>query len=244
MRILVTFEAPQPVRLPTAYNALVQGMIYHNLSSRIATFLHEQGFVVGNRNYKLFTFSRLMGQNKVTGGTIVLSSPFSLIISSPWDEFIESLADTLQRKQFVTLGATSVAVQSIMVEYSQSFSERLTINMLSPMTAYSTFTLADGRSKTYYYSPFERDFALNLGANLGKKFEAIHGVPHADPAISVKPLGVTDKNQKTLIYKGFVIKGWLGRYQLEGDPELLRVGYDVGLGSKNSQGLGCYELVA
>ena len=36
------------------------------------------------------------------------------------------------------------------------------------------------------YSPFERDFALNLGANLGKNYEAIHGVPHADPAIRVK----------------------------------------------------------
>ena len=117
MRILVTFEAPQPVRLPVAYNAMLQGLIYHNLSPRIATFLHEQGFVVGSRNYKLFTFSRLMGQNKVNGDGIVLSPPFSLIISSPWDEFIESLAETLRRKQLVTLGNTSVAVQSIMVEY-------------------------------------------------------------------------------------------------------------------------------
>jgi len=40
-----------------------------------------------------------------------------------------------------------------------------------------------------------------------------------------------------------LIKGWKGRYILEGDPQLIRFGYDAGLGSRNSQGYGIFEVM-
>jgi|Deesub1362B_J571_1020462.scaffolds.fasta_scaffold00176_36 CRISPR-associated endoribonuclease Cas6 len=42
--------------------------------------------------------------------------------------------------------------------------------------------------------------------------------------------------------RGFT-KGWMDRYRLTGAPELLRLAYDAVLGSKNSQGFGCFEVV-
>jgi hypothetical protein len=40
-----------------------------------------------------------------------------------------------------------------------------------------------------------------------------------------------------------LIKAWEGVYELKGKPELLDVAYNTGLGAKNSQGLGCFEVV-
>ncbi|MDN5332516.1 MAG: CRISPR-associated endoribonuclease Cas6 [Tepidanaerobacteraceae bacterium] len=46
-----------------------------------------------------------------------------------------------------------------------------------------------------------------------------------------------------VIYKDVIIKGWMGVYILKGDPVLLKIAYDAGLGSKNSQGFGCFEIL-
>jgi len=50
-------------------------------------------------------------------------------------------------------------------------------------------------------------------------------------------------NQKVISYKGTVIKGWMGIYELRGDRELMKLVYDTGLGGKNPQGFGCFEIL-
>jgi CRISPR-associated endoribonuclease Cas6 len=54
---------------------------------------------------------------------------------------------------------------------------------------------------------------------------------------------VEDRDQKVTYYKKTVIKGWMGDYELSGDPALLQIALDAGLGAKNSQGYGCCELL-
>ncbi|KGP75443.1 hypothetical protein JT05_10495 [Desulfosporosinus sp. Tol-M] len=46
-----------------------------------------------------------------------------------------------------------------------------------------------------------------------------------------------------LEYKGGIIKGYSGMMLLSGPPPLLQIALDAGLGSKNSQGCGCSEVV-
>jgi len=40
-----------------------------------------------------------------------------------------------------------------------------------------------------------------------------------------------------------VIKGWVGKYKLSGNGELLKFALDVRLGSRSSQGFGFIEIV-
>jgi CRISPR-associated endoribonuclease Cas6 len=35
----------------------------------------------------------------------------------------------------------------------------------------------------------------------------------------------------------------MGRFKLKGSPALMSIAYDTGLGSKNSQGFGMFEIV-
>lgn len=46
-----------------------------------------------------------------------------------------------------------------------------------------------------------------------------------------------------LQYKNRKLDGWITVLKLEGDYEILKIAYDTGLGSKNSAGFGCIELV-
>ena len=44
-------------------------------------------------------------------------------------------------------------------------------------------------------------------------------------------------------YRGTIIKGWMGRFVLNGNKKLLKLGYDCGIGAKNSQGFWMVELL-
>lgn len=44
-------------------------------------------------------------------------------------------------------------------------------------------------------------------------------------------------------YKERKLDAWITVLELEGDYEILKLAYDAGLGSKNSAGFGCIELV-
>jgi len=45
-------------------------------------------------------------------------------------------------------------------------------------------------------------------------------------------------------FKGTVVKGWHCVLGLEGPRDLLQLALDAGLGSKNSQGWGCVDLLS
>ena len=60
---------------------------------------------------------------------------------------------------------------------------------------------------------------------------------------SFRALKVSNKDAKIVYYRDFVIKGWLGIYEIEGDPRLLKLAYSAGLGAKNSQGFGMIDVI-
>ncbi|WP_221040635.1 CRISPR-associated endoribonuclease Cas6 [Gelria sp. Kuro-4] len=59
--------------------------------------------------------------------------------------------------------------------------------------------------------------------------------------MALKSVRVRSSDQKVLYFKDTVVKGWLGQYVFEGDPAMLQVALDCGIGAKNSQGFGCWS---
>jgi len=244
MRIRLTFgSATDTFSLPRQYNEQIQGFIYRHLDAQLAAQIHDEGHPDprGKRRLKLFTFSRLQGKWRVEGDQIVFSGPVQLVIASPIDGFLESLASHLMRHQQLLLGAQSAILQAIEVEPSPVPRRPLLVQALSPITVYSTFKTAEGRRKTYYYSPWEREFESLLLQNLGRKVRVWHGreVPLEG---HIRPFKVSPRDEHIVKFKGTVIKGWTGIYELDLPPQLLEMAYHAGLGAKNSQGFGCIGL--
>lgn len=117
------------------------------------------------------------------------------------------------------------------------------IKFLSPVTAYRT-EIENGSKKTIYFQPWEKEFQSLLKTNLLKKYEIIHNKQINKGKFTITPQFENGEKKFTIIiFKGFVIKGWTGQFVISGDSELLQIGYDSGLGAKNSMGHGLFEVV-
>lgn len=243
MRIVLSFNSlNEIIALPVSYNEIVQGFIYKNLNKRLAQELHDEGFVYGKRSFKLFTFSRLLGKAKIESNYLKIVPPVKVLISSPCVDILYTLAENLLKRQEVKLGDNRLYLESISVRYMPEIKETIYIKMLSPVTIYSTLYTSDGKKKTYYYNPWEREFSELLMRNIVKKYAAFYGKNPLSQDFSIEPVKVKKKDEKIITYKDFIIKGWMGIYKISGNKELLRFAYDAGIGAKNSQGFGCFEV--
>ena len=246
MRLKITFESESHIKIPIHYNYHVQSFIYRNLDRILAERLHDEGIPLGKRRFKFFTFSRLFSPKRKRNGTNwIFSPPLTFYIAARDVNILESFALHLVKLQVARLARVSVTVRSIEVIKPAEFSEELVIKTLSPITVYSTLLTPQGKKKTYYYSPFEKEFNELLKANLQRKFKAIYGMEptEKDDIFEIEPLKVSVKNEAIIKYKGTIIKGWTGIYKMKISKSYFDIAYNTGLGSKNSQGFGMIEVV-
>lgn len=243
MRLTLTFQSEKSIILPVHYNEQVQGFIYHHLNPVIAGFLHDTGYTFEKRKYTLFTFSRLMGKRRIVKEQIEFTPPLKLIVSSPIDHLLQSLAEHRIREKSLKIGENTLFLESIEVGFKPTFEKEAIIKMLSPITIYSTLESAEGKKKTYFYNPLEREFSKLARENIIKKYKALNCTEPPSKNFEISPLTFDKRNEVIIKYKGFIIKGWMGKFILKGESKLLQLAYEAGIGSKNSQGFGCFDVV-
>jgi CRISPR-associated endoribonuclease Cas6 len=244
MRLSIEIAFEDNLTLPIHYNHILQGFIYSNISDNaFRSFLHDEGYKYEKRKFKLFTFSRIMGNFKVNNQdkTITFTSPIRLMVSSVLDDFVNDFASTLIKTDNLLLWKTPVKFKSMEVHSFSKAAEKVKISMLSPMTTYSTVEV-HGKKKTIYHKPGDEIFSKLVYENLKKKYKSYYNedIPECD--FSIEPVNKDYMKLISANYRGFIIKGWLGEYELTGSPEIIKFAYDVGLGSKNAQGFGCFEI--
>lgn len=229
--------------IPLHYNYLVQAAIYQSLESNLSEFLHNCGFKQGKRSFKMFTFSRLLGKFKINKDKkkIIFTGPVRLIISSPMEEFCNSLLNNLLLKGELTLGKNKIIVTEVKGKKTEVKKEEVSLKVLSPVVLYSTFFRPDGRKYTCYFQPGDPEYEELLENNLRKKYKAFYDKEPPKGKIKVRTFG--QPRLSVIRYKGTIIKGYTGKLALEGPQELLQTAIDTGLGSKNAQGFGCVELI-
>lgn len=247
MRIKFLFESEKgKIVLPINYQRTLQSFIYKNISPRLAKFLHEKGFQYEKRNFKLFTFSRLFGRYRIDRDKkkIEFKTPVSFYFSTVYPIIAESFTENLVRMDDLKLARSKILLSSVEVFMKRIVKNKVTIKILSPVVVYSTLKKGDGSKKTYYYSPFEPEFSELIRKNIVKKYIAYYKKKPLTDNFRINPLKVKEKRNLVITYyKNTVIKGWTGIYELESSPELLEFSYCTGIGSKNSQGFGMWEVI-
>jgi CRISPR-associated endoribonuclease Cas6 len=246
MRLKIKFRGYEKpfVTLPVQYNEIIQGFIYRHIDRWLGKEIHDKGFKdpESKRVFKFFTFSRLIPDEKISikDEKIILSRNLTLIVSSPFNDFIQSFATNLLKAESIKLKDENLILLSVEVEGVPRYREKVYVKTLSPITVYSTLMTKDGRKKTYYYSPFEKEFEEQLIKNLQRKLRTWNGKTASGG--SIKPYRVSSKDERIVIYKGTVIKGWDGIFELKLPEELFSMAFETGLGAKNSSGFGCIEV--
>jgi len=141
-------------------------------------------------------------------------------------------------KEAVLLNAQRLELLSATAE-KIDVKDSMKIETKSPIVVYTTFETTNRSKKTYYFSPFEDDFAFYIKQNIIKKYIAYTKQNDFQGNFSIKPLPNQKLKQNIVLYKDTVIKGWSGKFEISGDINLIKLAFDAGLGSKNSQGFGC-----
>jgi len=248
MRISLQFYAKE-LSLPIHYNHILQAFIYHNLDEALAHFYHEEGFRYLKRRFKLFTFSRLLAKERLfepKTHTIIFKGKVCLKIGAVDSRLLESLAIHLVKKGHFRLGDNICELEAVEVEMPICPKGSVLVRALSPITTYSTLKTPEGKKKTYYYTPFEKEFSEKLFENLKRKARAYLGAEAKLPELNgayIRPVRVSKRNEAIVNFKGFWIKGWTGLYEVNLPRPYFELAYDAGLGAKNSQGFGMIEVV-
>ncbi len=241
MQVTVSLQSKEDLILPTHHNHILQGWVYACMDQDLAAFLHDHGYMVDGRTFKLFVFSRLMGEfhSDPEEQTIHFGRSYRISIASPIPSFCQSIGAGLIRRDNFALGATRVQVIGAEISQPRAEDERIMVITRSPVCVYSTFLRPTGKKYTCYFQPGEADFNALITNNLRKKYRIAYQQIPPEGAVTVS---AASPRLHVVRYKDFIVKGYSGIFTLHGPRPLLQMALDGGLGSKNSQGFGYVEL--
>ena len=234
--LVITLYAQKPACLPLSYNALIQGALY-DCWRQGAPSLHNEGFTDGSRTYRLFTFSQLSGKSHVDSKkkTISVTGVITFRVRSPEEDLIDLLAQELAAKGSLRIGRAVLPIVNLSTADRLLFPHRALINMLSPVTLHRT--LDDGY--TEYLDPRTRAFAEALQVNCEHKAQSF-----GFDCCLVQLVPLDESLRKRVIqFKGTYVNGWTGQFILSAEPETMAFLYNAGLGDRNSQGFGMFEII-
>ena len=250
MRIKILADSGEKRALPVNYNHHLTSVIYRFLSasnSEYASFLHNEGYLTGQKRFKLFTFSQLMAKRRrIIGGTIHFRSPVVWYISSPVERFLTHFADTLLGEGILSIGRSQLQIKDVSIPKSPHFQREMDFRCLSPIVM-STVREHNGRRSMHYCLPDDPAFSHLIRQNLIRKYEAIHGcLPDNDTlnfSFDTRYIQRRHGRVTRLVdYKGIKIRGVLCPFRVSGNPALIKTGYECGFGDKNSAGFGMVEI--
>jgi len=259
LRLKIGLHANNLKRIPFNYHYQLSSAIYLLLkfgSPEFSKYLHDQGFKLNGKPYKLFSFSLKFGKYSTTNTEIILESPsLCLNITSPRiDDFIKNFViGSFERTFFyINFGTESykLLIKNIEILPEPLIKKEMHFTLSSPLVL-STMKEHKGKLSPYYLRPEEQD-EINriLTMNLRNKFEILNQ-KQSNGTVELKWDEEYLSRHKRITKK--ITINELGRFPIEvigiqapftikGDPELIKVGYDCGFGEKNSMGFGMAEV--
>ncbi len=260
MRLKIELYGNGLKKFPFNYHYQFSSAIYLLLkfsSPEFSEFLHNKGYNLNGKKYKLFTFSLKFEKYQTSSTEILLESPkIYLTVTSPKiDEFIKNFViGSFERTFFyISFGGSDykLLIKNMELLPEPEFTNEMKFMMTSPMVL-SSVREFNGKQSPYYLRPEDTD-ELNrlLTNNLRNKYEIISNKKNEGEVTLVFDENYIKKHPR--ITKKITINehgrypidiiGIQAPFRIEGDKELIKVGYECGFGEKNSMGFGMTEVI-
>ncbi len=266
MRLKIELHASNLKSFPFNYHYQFSSAIYLLLkfgSHEFSDFLHNIGYKLNGKPFKLFSFAIKFENYKTNSHEINLESPkIYLTVTSPKiDEFIKNFVIGSFERTFFYLSfggdEHKLLIKNMELIPEPTFTNEMKFTLSSPMVL-STVKEFKGKLSPYYLRPEdEEDINRLLTNNLTNKYELIHNSngKQRNKNNNIVKL-IFDKEylerhprvtKKITIneYGRFPVDviGIQAPFKIEGNPELIKVGYECGFGEKNSMGFGMAEVI-
>jgi len=242
--------------LPFNYAYPVSSWIYKVISKadgNYADFLHDRGYQVAGKRFKLFTFSPLNIPNrdipKKSDRIIINCDEITFVISFYMDKAAENFVMGLFKDQHFGLG-DKISQVDFVVQHVESLPYEikdisLKFRTLSPLVV----SRKNERGNDDYLSPTDAGYEELFVKNLIDKYLATGNeyMPiWENESISFKLISPEPKSKLTTIKadtkEQTKIKGYLFDFELTAPKPILEVGYLAGFGRYNAEGFGCVEV--
>lgn len=238
MQIKIQLKNSNDFAIPMSYNYQLMSAIYSHISrnDNLSGFIHNTGYKSGMAMFKLFCFSPLCGHYRVRGKQLVFDSNISFEVRSPSQEFIDTLRLALLERGSIRLFDRALEVK--MIEYSDRRidASTMSIKTVAPIVLKRT---EENRS-TIYYSPEDIEFDELINLNLYRKFTAAFGI---EPPSTVN-LVLSDCPKKVVTrIKDIWVTAYHASFEMWAHSAVSQFLYDVGLGARNSQGFGMFDIL-
>lgn len=264
MRLKLTLQPVQrETAVPINYQYPLSAAIYKILgraAPEYAQWLHDHGYSgSAEKRMKLFSFSRLNIPGVRRVGKILIAGenrPWSLFVGSPMEEdFVQNFVLGLFEDQTLEIGGPGAVgrfqIAAVEAMPEPNFKAAMKGKTLSPIVV-STMREIEGKLKPYYYRPTDPELGPAIRSNLIRKYDIVYGRPCARPELSIAfDMDYYERKRGKVtrlwhIKEGAAeetrIKSFEMPFQIQGNPELIRIAWECGLGDKNSLGFGMVEL--
>jgi CRISPR-associated endoribonuclease Cas6 len=246
--------------LPINYQYPLSAAIYkiiEQVDDKYSAFLHNEGYKLRGKSFKLFSFSDLHVPFRIQGDRLHINgSPASLIITFHIDEaatnFIKGLfinqqldiADKISRTQFSVTNVQLLPDSFASVHHTEP---EVVLQPLSPLVV----GRKNNKGNYDFLSPADLDFNEWLIHNWIEKYKAINGSTSEDVEIIRNRIGIqllTPKKEiksRLITIKAFTpeqtqIRGFTKFFMKVKAPKaLLELAMNAGLGLYNAMGMGC-----
>jgi len=243
------------------YNHSLMAAIYDLLrmgSKDFAQFLHFKGFNINGQVFKLFTFALKFEKSHFLNNCLHLDIPkANLIVSSPRiEDFVKNFLIGTFTKQKIEIYSeyikTNFIIDQAELMPEPDLCESNYFHLATPLVL-SKREFVNGKVMKYYFRYEDNIDEINnvLRNNLIKKYEIIYNRTYNGTGVNIKwdedYIKYALNNNKKLSKKVSImkdphdpinIKAIFCPFTINGDKELIKVGYDCGFGENNSLGFG------
>jgi CRISPR-associated endoribonuclease Cas6 len=236
--------------LPINYQYEASSAIYKILSAaseEYADWLHENGFTIEGKRFKLFTFSRFkIEKRKIlpdVGRIAILCNDVEWQITFLPEKSTEKFIQGLFTNQTFEIGDKKSVVQfkirGVEMLPPPEYSEEMEFSSMSPMCLRDRHE--DG--KTEYLMPTDKKAKQAILTGLLSRYESYYGKSFDEPFdFDFQPLSEPKSvlvTLKTETPDQTKVRGFMCKFKMKAPKELMKIMYESGIGEECAQGFGC-----
>ena len=230
-------------------------------SPEYSAFLHDKGFSLEGttKRFKHFCFSQLeVPERKIENGRLrILSPTVTWYVSMPVEQSLQHLVVGMfeKREFYIEREENRFVIEQVETLPEPKWGRRMTFRMLSPVTV-STMHERNGRLLPEYLLANDERLADLSRQNILNKYRSLYGNEPEDTEFVctldnefITRRGGPEKISKLITIKEgrpdeTKVRGFMCPLHIEGNPALIALAYESGLGEKNSLGFGMLETMS
>lgn len=248
-RKILVLEATSNMRLDYNYYYELMKEIYKSLelsNSELAIKVHDKGFGIENKIYKLFNHQFFIENALYTKeGIEIKKGAICKLSISGVNEIVKNIAFGFLEKGNLELFNNKFSILNIENDKNIKFNNITLYKVRNPIVA----TRQDSNKKIIFISPFEEDYYKVLANNLKRKYKLIYNKDYEgelyfdiEDTLNIKKRFIPNVKSKSKS-KSILIGYTDFELYIVADKDMQKIAYYCGLGSSNSLGMGATTFI-